>query len=368
MVRFHKAVDFYQQEVRPYFRNAPKKSFLSQAAELAWLAFEYRYPPYQYLKCGLYLASARGVDVRDYLPPHLIKKVQNRLNPAFVRHMANDKIVFRRILSERGLPAVCEILRSDREGRVFDSEDRPLTPEEGLARLRAHGDEVFVKPVDGTWGRNAGLFAPEDMTTEMLARPNLMVQPRVVQHPVLARLYPHAVNTVRIDTLLTEDGVVHNAAVLKLGVGGAVVDNGSAGGLLVGIDLETGALDAAGRQRPPFGAEEYRAHPDTGAPFAGVVLPHWDMVRATVTRAAEAMRPLGTLGWDVVITPEGVLLLEANAAWGVNILQTGRRGIGNTPVGRMARRLHGLPEARTGARKSATSALLAATDSPDRRL
>ncbi len=320
MVQFHKAVDFYHQEMKPYFRNRPKKPLHVQIGEIFRLGRKYRYAPYQYLKCGLYLASARGIDVTDYLPPHLIRKVQERLNPREARPVVKDKVLFRRRLEAHGLPAVRELLHTDAAGRIFDGEDRPLSSEQALALLRARGGEIFVKPIDGTWGRNAGVHAAAAVTAGMLARPNLLLQPRLAQHPVLETLYPHAVNTVRIDTLLTEAGWISNAAVLKLGVGGATVDNGSAGGLLVGIDLETGVLDDAGRQRPPFSAEEYHTHPDTGAAFGGVVLPFWDLV------------------------PEGVCLLEANSFWGINILQTGRRGMAGTPIGRLAGKMHGLPD------------------------
>lgn len=341
---FQKNVNFYKQEMRPYFRNAPKKPFHVQAAEIARLFVAYRYAPYQYLKCGLYLDSARGVDVVDYLPPWLIRKVQERLNPQEARSMVLDKAAFRRIMVANGLPSVREILRTDGQGMAFDGDDRPLTPDAALSLARAHGGQVFIKPVNGSLGRGAGVFSPDTLTAEMLARPNLLVQPLIVQHPVLSQLNPHAVNTVRIDTLLTEEGCVSSAAVLKVGVGGTVVDNGAAGGLLIGVDLETGALDTAGRHRPPFGAGEHRAHPDTGALFEGVTLPFWDQARDTVRRAAEAMRPLGSLGWDVAFTPDGVLLIEANSEWDVNIMQTGRRGMADTPIGRLARREHGLRE------------------------
>jgi hypothetical protein len=342
MARFHKAVDFYHQEMRPYLRNGPKKPFHVQATEIARLFAEYRYPPYQYVKSGLYLDSARGVDVIDYLPPRLIRKVQERLNPVDARFMADDKAVFRRIMLENRLPSVREILRTDAEGRAFDGADRLLEPGAALSLVRDHGKDVFIKPVHGTWGRAAGVSSQAAITPDTLAQPNILVQPLIVQHPVLNRLYPHSVNTVRIDTLLIGEGCLSSAAVLKLGVGGATVDNGSAGGLLIGVDLETGALDAAGRQRPHFEAGEHRVHPDTGAAFEGVILPFWGQVLEVVRRAAETMRPLSTLGWDVAITPEGVLLVEANTTWGVNSLQSGRRGMGNTPIGRLARREHGL--------------------------
>jgi hypothetical protein len=184
----------------------------------------------------------------------------------------------------------------------------------------------------------------------------VLVQPLIVQHPVLRALYPKAVNTVRIDTLLTERGWVHDAAVLRVGMGGAVVDNGSAGGMIVGLDLETGCLRPTARQQPKFSADWYGRHPDTGMVLGRITVPHWDLVRAVVVRAAEALRPLGSLGWDVAVTEEGVVLIEANARWDVNVMQIGWGGLARTEIGRRAVAHHRARRGRGGADDSARAA------------
>jgi hypothetical protein len=341
---FRKAIDFYHHELRSYFRNGPKKPLLRQIGEVSRLYREYRYVPYQYFKSGAYLQSWSEVDVTDYIPPKLIKNLQHRLNPREYREITRNKALFREIIERHGLPTVRELLRTDPEGRILTADGAPLSEGEACALIRSHGADLFFKPVCGTWGRQAGILRRGEAPETVLRMPDMLLQPVIEQHPVLSALYPHAVNIVRIDTLLTEGGVVNSAAVLTIGAGGSVVANGAAGGLLVGIDLETGQLDPLGRQRPVFGPGDYAAHPDTGTVFAGFRLPFWDLLRETVNQAALAMRPLQSLGWDVAITPAGVCLIEANSVWGVNALQSSQRGMGRTPVGRLARRLHGLPE------------------------
>jgi hypothetical protein len=342
--QLRKAIDFYHQELQPYFRNRPKKPLLRQIGEVSRLYREYRYIPYQYFKSGAYLRSWSEVDVTDYIPPKLIKNLQHKLNPREHREIARNKLLFREVLESHGLPTIRELLRTDSEGRILTANGASLSEAEAGALIRSHDADLFYKPVCGTWGRQAGILRRGEAPTAVLRMPDMLLQPLIEQHKVLSALYPHSVNTVRIDTLLTEEGVVNSAAVLKVGAGGAVVDNGSAGGFLVGIDLETGQLDSLARQRPAFCPKDHAAHPDTGAVFAGIRLPFWDLVRETVNRAALAMRPLQSLGWDVAITPVGVCLVEANSVWGVNSLQSGQRGMGRTPVGRLARRLHGLPD------------------------
>jgi hypothetical protein len=308
------------------------------------LYWEYRHLPYQYFKSGAYLQSWSEVDVTDYIPPKLIKNLQYKLNPREHREIARNKLLFREVLERHGLPTIRELIRTDPDGRILTPDGAQLSEMEACALIRTYDADLFFKPVCGTWGRQAGILRQGEAPETVLRTPDMLLQPMIEQHPVLSALYPHSVNIVRIDTLFTEESVVNSAAMLTIGAGGSVVANGAASGLLVGVDLKTGQLDPLARQRPVFCPKNHAAHPDTGTVFAGIRLPFWDLVRETVNQAALAMRPLQSLGWDVAITPAGVCLVEANSVWGVNALQSSQRGMGRTPVGRLARRLHGLPE------------------------
>nr|WP_245243159.1 sugar-transfer associated ATP-grasp domain-containing protein [Pararhodobacter sp. SW119] len=274
------------------------------------------------------------------MPPRLIRYLQERLNPVEARILAKNKQLFRQRMEEAGLPVVREVLTLDHVGVIRDSAGAVL--DAGAAAVLLQEGEFFAKPTDGTYGRGARVIRPGDDVPAFLAEArNTIVQPRIRQHPLLDRLYPHAVNTVRIDTMRDGARWISNAAVLKLGVDGSIVDNGSAGGLIVGVNIETGTLRPFGRQRMKFGDRLYTHHPTTGSAFEGLVLPHWDLLRETIRRAAEAALPLESLGWDVVITETGVILLEANDKWCANLFQAGWGGLGNTPVGQLARINHG---------------------------
>ena len=92
-----------------------------------------------------------------------------------------------------------------------------------------------------------------------------LVQPVIVQHPLLASLAGTSVNTVRIDTYLTGDTVHFNKAVLRVGNGIACTDNWASGGLIVKIDLDTGTLRGNGKIKSKFGKGEFSNHPRSGA-------------------------------------------------------------------------------------------------------
>jgi Sugar-transfer associated ATP-grasp len=70
--------------------------------------------------------------------------------------------------------------------------------------------------------------------------------------------------------------------------------------------------------------------PDTGAAFREMIVPLWQNVRATVTKAALAFSDLRTVGWDVAVTDDGVSILEANWDWGENLIEVAHnRGLRN---------------------------------------
>jgi alpha-L-glutamate ligase-like protein len=60
-------------------------------------------------------------------------------------------------------------------------------------------------------------------------------------------------------------------------------------------------------------------HPDTGAPIAGLYIPHWDFILQSAARGSD-VTGLGFLGVDIVIDRDrGPLILEMNARPGLNI-------------------------------------------------
>ena len=334
---------FHQEDFERMLASPHRKPLLRQVVEATTMFWRYRYPPVQYLRYGLYLKTAPA-DWQDRLPYVFIRRLRNKLNPKEAEKFAEDKRLFRERIEAAGLPTVREVFTVDGDGTIRDPGGRVLAPEEAVTLI--HEGEFFVKPIDGIQGKGTRLIRPgDDVMAFVSSARNVIVQPRIRQHPLLQKLSPHSVNTVRIDTLRVGDRWVNSAAVLKAGVGESIVDNGSAGGVFIGIDVESGKLQPVGRQKPKFSTEVYDRHPDTGVVFDGFIVPHWHLLRETVAQAAEAMLPLKTLGWDVAITEEGVLLLEANHNWDPDIFEDSWGGLAVTPVGRMACELQGLKPA-----------------------
>ena len=146
---------------------------------------------------------------------------------------------------------------------------------------------------------------------ETLAQGESMLEELIVQSADMAALNPTSVNTVRVITFATSDGIEVTDCFLKVGRGGSFVDNGGAGGLLVGIDSETGLLLTDGRDE--F-ANSYTKHPDTGIRFIGTQLPEWnDLINLAkmISAREEAIR---YIGWDFAHTATGWVVVEGNAS------------------------------------------------------
>lgn len=204
------------------------------------------------------------------------------------------------------------------------------------------GETVFFKVLAGAEGKN--IFALTRLDADSMRVNTDVVSMRVAlalmraqdrpfviergleQHSVISGLYPGSVNTVRALTML--DVTNNNEPFIALAVQrigcrrSEPSDNWSRGGLSARIDLDTGELTAATRLPDSNVKEWFDVHPDTGDQISGVQLPYWAETRELVLHAANVLSFMEYVGWDIVIGPDGPLVLEANINTGVNVLQS----------------------------------------------
>lgn len=134
-----------------------------------------------------------------------------------------------------------------------------------------------------------------------LAEGKTIIEECVIQGGETALFNESSVNTVRCITFHTRHGVVAPYCFMKIGRKGAFVDNGGAGGILVGIDEKTGMLNTAGIDETHAVFEQ---HPDSGVPFAGYQLPKWDeMIRMCIEMSSQVTK-VKYIGWDLAYTQD----------------------------------------------------------------
>jgi len=147
-----------------------------------------------------------------------------------------------------------------------------------------------------------------------------------------------ALATVRALTCLNEAGKPELVgAVLRMAIGGNhVVDNLHAGGIAAGIELGTGLVGRATNLGSDVRLGWLDRHPTTGALISGRRLPFGDRIRPFAVRAHRAFSDRVLVGWDIAIATKGLVLVEANGAPDLDIMQRScQRGLMRERLGEL---------------------------------
>ncbi|MEY6563350.1 sugar-transfer associated ATP-grasp domain-containing protein, partial [Listeria monocytogenes] len=84
---------------------------------------------------------------------------------------------------------------------------------------------------------------------------------------------------------------------------------------------------------PQFGGLYHDVRETFGIDPSTFVMPFWSEMRDTMRLAARTLKPLRSIGWDVAITPNGPLVVEANENYGIDVLQELSGGYADKPLG-----------------------------------
>lgn len=183
----------------------------------------------------------------------------------------------------------------------------------GAFPLEITNGKLFVNKVELT------LNQLEEMMSEGLKNGGqYLLQERIIQHSQISLLYPHSINTIRVITFNINGKIEVFCAALRLGVNGMKVDNWGIGGIAVNIDLETGQLTGNGYFKPEFGGKAEK-HPNTNVEFEGFKIPYFHEGIELVSQLHSYLYGIYSVGWDIIITPDGPAILEGNDDWGFGI-------------------------------------------------
>lgn len=145
----------------------------------------------------------------------------------------------------------------------------------------------------------------------ILKRGKCSIEERIAQAEIMRQFNESSINTVRVITFNTNHGLKIGPCFFRNGRKGSIVDNGGAGGIFITLDRYTGILDSDGWDEY---LNCYVAHPDSGVHYRGFQLPAWDDCLHIVRKMCSLVPRLGYIGWDLAYTPQGWVLVEANAA------------------------------------------------------
>lgn len=197
---------------------------------------------------------------------------------------------------------------------------------ENFKGFMADKDVIFAKPNVGESGKGIQRLLKEKFASleEMYAyvmdpANNFgVIEEQIVQHPQLNVLYPLAINSYRIVTLVA-DGVAHCVyAVSKCGNEGKFVDNMENSGLCCPIDQESGTIAGCAHTSALI---NYDVHPYTGVTLEGFQLPCVKEAVELSKKAALEVPQIHYVGWDICVTPEGPAIIEGNVYPGYDFWQ-----------------------------------------------
>ena len=176
---------------------------------------------------------------------------------------------------------------------------------------------IFAKPNVGESGKGIERLKKSDFK-DIKDMYNYIVDPKkhfgvleelIVQHEDMNKLYPLAINSLRIVSLVV-DNVPHIVYVtLKMGNEGKFVDNMENSGLCCPVDLETGKVCGVAHTSKLINYEE---HPYTHVKLIGYHIPYVKEAMELIKKAAMEVKEIRYVGWDVYIGVNGPGIIEGN--------------------------------------------------------
>lgn len=129
-----------------------------------------------------------------------------------------------------------------------------------------------------------------------------------------AQFHPSSLNTIRVITVKFGLEIVVLWAFFRMGVNNSFVDNFTSGGIVCPINILNGTLGEFGISKPESAGKTVR-HPNSGIVYKGFKLPYWENIIEYVKNAHHLFYGLHSIGWDVAVTTNGIILIEANENW-----------------------------------------------------
>ena len=250
--------------------------------------------------------------------------------------LLKDKLAFSAFCRHAGV-SVPQDIGVIESGKVYLMATRKNVSLVGLMQQEVDG---FCKPRFGLQGkdtfalkiRHGYIFKNEEPVSlkamqNTFAQGDWILQERIPnQHARLNEIFPHAINTIRLVTVISDQEIETLGAVLRVGVDDSRVDNWSAGGIMIPVDLENGCLTKYGFYKPEIGIKTDR-HPNTKTVFENFQIPYLSEAVDTAIYLHRLMKGIHSIGWDIAITSSGPVFIEGNDQWNTVVSQLVLEGV-----------------------------------------
>lgn len=270
----------------------------SQKSDLKYKLFVF----YNYFKIISVHTGIVHEDLMNYFPTRLQKFFIYKLDPKDQRLVTYNKILFYQKLSETGLPFP-KVIFYTRNNETISLDGRKY-----LINKSNLPEKMFTKPISENGGSNSGIITPSQIDT---VADGFLVQELAVNHYDLVTLAGEfAFNTIRIISYIDNKNNFNIlSAIIRLSKG-QQVDNWGKGSINVMVDVKTGQLGCVGITKRN---ERYNRHPSGQVDFQGFRIPYWDELIEIIKQGCLAFKSLRFIAWDIGISNQGPIIVEANA-------------------------------------------------------
>lgn len=308
--------------IKIFFKDPNKKNFFKICKEVLVLWVIKKEVPMYYFK---YLYRKDVKNYKDYLGAKLGRRIHasTRLHKQEYTSILNNKLNFALYCEKNALQTPALIGHNFGNSFFYGNGIREITNLDELLHFyegvfgSIDAEAIFFRPLTLNGGKGCFKLDREKLPEQLEAEfKNLMngdyIQTEVIaQHQEINAIYGKSINTLRVMTHFDNGNVDIVSCFIRFGTGGSIVDNGSLGGLSVGIVQESGTLKRTSYVDMEFGGGGLERHPDTGFEFENFQIPYFKEACELAKNAAKHI-PNGFIGWDIALTPTGPTIIEGN--------------------------------------------------------
>ncbi|MFT3946711.1 MAG: sugar-transfer associated ATP-grasp domain-containing protein [Agriterribacter sp.] len=313
-----KAKDRFYKDFN-FVKRKKKFSSFSLYKDIISSSLKYNITPLEFFTLRFYEKTEK--ERADYVSARALRRYQSLMNPTDKKDILADKIKF---LTHY----------KDFIGRKW-STLKILQENKALAQsfLDDEKGKIVLKNSRGRCGKQIKIVDSKNITADDLLK--LMesenydlLEEFIVQHDDMMKIAPSALNTIRVLSQIHNGEVEIISLCLKLSIAG-YVDNLMSGNIIMPVDLETGCVYNTAVYYD-ITKEEVNVHPRTGINIVGFQVPYWRESIAFIKKVALVIPENKSVGWDIAITNNGVVLIEGNHDWAYACQLAQRKGFRKT--------------------------------------
>lgn len=258
----------------------------------------------------------RGFDER-YLPVDIyISKIIRSLNPERQSYVYLNKGLYNTLYPHLPQP-YC--LFKNIDDTFFDSNNNTISRDDAIKILFEFSKEFsfVIKPIsESGMGKNVKKLSlinheNREIFIDQLIneyKSDFIVQEVVNQHNDLAKFNSSSLNTCRLTSLFLNGKTTIVSSIFRCGQNGALIDNGYAGGIMIGIN-EDGRLQDFGYD---IHLNKY-FQSSNGIDFKGSIMPNYKSIRELVLNNHKLIPTCHLIGWDIALSEKGEpIVIELN--------------------------------------------------------